>query len=83
MLKHGHEISDYFPAGMAEVESSWPNEDFMALVITAMGQRIEGGIEVHDDQVVIDLDLPAILGFLRGTIEGAVRKHGGRLLEKS
>ena len=29
-----------------------------------------------------ELDLPAMLGFLRGTIEGAVREHGGRLLEK-
>jgi hypothetical protein len=83
MHKHGHEIGSYFPAGMAEVETSWPSEDFMKLVITAMGQRITGGIEIEDNAVIIDMDLPPILGFLRGTIEGAVRKHGGKLLEKS
>ena len=83
MHKHGHEIGNYFPAGMAEVETSWPSEDFMELVITAAGQRIEGGIEVEEDSVTIDMDLPAMLGFLRGTIERAVRKHGGKLLEKS
>jgi hypothetical protein len=55
----------------------------MELVITAAGQRITGGIEIEDDSVVIDMDLPPILGFLRGTIERAVRKHGGKLLEKS
>lgn len=83
MHEHGHEIADYFPAGMATVETSWPNEDRMNLDIFAMGQKVAGGVEVADDHVVIELDLPAMLSFLRGTIEGAVRKHGGRLLEKS
>ena len=67
---------------MATVETSWPDEDRMNLHITAAGQKIEGGIDIAEDNVVIELDLPAMLGFLRGTIEGAVRKHGGRLLEK-
>lgn len=83
MHKHGHEIGSYFPPGMADVQTSWPSEDLMELVITAAGQRITGGIEVEDDQVTIDMDLPPILGFLRGTLERAVRKHGGKLLEKS
>lgn len=83
MHRHGHEIADYFPPGMATVETNWTDEDTMALLITAAGQQITGGIEVHDEHVVIEMDLPAILGFLRGTLERAVRKHGGRLLEKS
>lgn len=83
MHEHGHEIGNYFPAGMATVETSWPNEDRMDLLIRAAGQRMEGGIDVFEDRVDIELDLPAMLGFLRGTIESAVRTHGGRLLEKS
>ncbi|EAQ28962.1 hypothetical protein NAP1_15223 [Erythrobacter sp. NAP1] len=83
MHKHGHEIGSYFPPGMASVETSWPHEDRMDLFIVAAGQQIEGGIDIAEDSVTIDLDLPAILGFLRGTLEKAVRKHGGRLLEKS
>ena len=83
MNKHVNEIGNYFPTGMAEVETGWPSEDFMELVITAAGQRIEGGIEIEEETVVIDMDLPPILGFLRGTIERAVKKHGGKLLEKS
>ena len=82
MHAHGHEIGSYFPPGMADVETSWPHEDRMALRITAAGQIIEGGIDVDEDVVVIEMDLPAILGFLRGTLERAVRKHGGKLLEK-
>ncbi|AWW73625.1 hypothetical protein CD351_04185 [Erythrobacter sp. KY5] len=83
MHKHGHEIGSYFPPGMATVDISWPHEDRMDLFIVAAGQQIEGGIDIAEDSVTIDLDLPAILGFLRGTLERAVRKHGGRLLEKS
>ncbi len=83
MHAHGHEIGSYFPPGMATVETSWPDEDNMDLLITAAGQEIHGRIEVHEAQVVIEMDLPAILGFLRGTLERAVRRHGGRLLEKS
>ncbi|MHA7821036.1 MAG: polyhydroxyalkanoic acid system family protein [Erythrobacter sp.] len=83
MHEHGHEIGNYFPPGMATVETSWPHDDRMDLAIIAVGQRIEGGIDVFEDKVDIELDLPAMLGFLRGTIEGAVRKHGGKLLEKS
>ena len=83
MHAHGHEIADQFPAGMATVETDWPHEDRMNLHITAMGQQIEGGIDVGDDEVVIELDLPGMLGMMRGTIEGAVRKYGTRMLEKS
>jgi len=81
--ERGHEIGDHFPPGMASVETSWPDEDRMNIHVNAMGQRIEGGVEIEEDHVVVELDLPAMLSFLRGTIEGAVRKHGGRLLEKS
>lgn len=83
MHAHGHEIGNYFPPGMATVDTEWPNEDQMDLLITAAGQRIDGRIEVYEEQVIIDMDLPAILGFLRGTLERAVRRHGGKLLEKS
>ena len=47
-----------------------------------MGQQIAGAIDIAEDSVVIELDLPMILGFLRGTLERAVKKHGGKLLEK-
>lgn len=82
MHEHGHEIADHFPAGMASVETSWPDDDRMELMVNAMGQRIEGGIDITEDHVVIDMDLPAMLSFVRPAIESAVRKHGNRLLEK-
>ncbi|MEL7189603.1 MAG: polyhydroxyalkanoic acid system family protein [Pseudomonadota bacterium] len=80
--RHAHEIADYFPRGMATVETDWPSEDVMGLVINAAGQRIPGTIEVADTEVVIEMDLPPLLSFLRGTLERAVKQNGGKLLEK-
>ena len=82
LQEHGHEIADQFPAGMAEVEIIWPEEDRMDLFVQAMGQEIAGRIDIAESKVDIELDLPAMLSFLSGTIEGAVRKNGERLLEK-
>lgn len=81
MRERAHEIAGYFPAGMATVETEWPSDDVMALTVTAVGQKIDGAVEVEEDHVVIEMNLPAMLGFLRGTLEHAVRNHGAKLLE--
>lgn len=81
MHEHGHEIADHFPAGMASVETYWPKEDQMGLTVLAMGQQIDGQIDILDDAVVIEMDLPPMLSFLSGVIESSVSKHGGKLLE--
>lgn len=81
MRERSHEIAGYFPAGMATIDTSWPDEDQMDLRINAVGQRITGAIELYPDEVVIDLDLPPMLSFLRGTIERSVKTEGAKLLE--
>lgn len=81
LRERAHEIADFFPAGTATVDTAWPSEDRMDLTVTAMGQQVAGGVDILDHEVAIELDLPAMLGFLRGTIEAAVRRNGTRLLE--
>lgn len=81
MRERSHEIAGYFPAGMATIETSWPDEDQMDLIVNAVGQRIKGAVEVYSDEVVIELDLPPMLGFLRGTLERSVKTEGAKLLE--
>ncbi|MCK0129352.1 polyhydroxyalkanoic acid system family protein [Erythrobacter sp. F6033] len=81
MRERSHEIAGYFPPGMATIETSWSDEDQMDLLVTAAGQRIKGAVEVYDDEVVIEMNLPAMLGFLRGTLESAVRTQATKLLE--
>jgi hypothetical protein len=82
MRERSHEIAGYFPAGMATIETTWPDEDQMDLVVNAVGQSIKGAVEVYEDEVVIELNLPPMLSFLRGTLEKSVRTEASKLLEK-
>ncbi|MEM6827072.1 MAG: polyhydroxyalkanoic acid system family protein [Pseudomonadota bacterium] len=74
------EIVSYFPEGMASLESRWMGEDHMDFVVAIAGQRIKGSVDIAEDHVVIDVNLPLILSFLNSKIESSVRKEGTRLL---
>ena len=80
MHKHGDEIGGFFPPGLAKVTTEWPSEDRMSITAVVMGQTIPGGVEVRDKDVVIEMDLPLLLSVMKGPLEAAVRKEGGRLL---
>lgn len=80
MHAHAGEIASFFPPGLADVSTSWPNEDRMEITATVVGYTIPGGVDVREKEVVIEMQLPAILGLMRGALEKAVRKEGGRLL---
>jgi len=56
--------------------------DTLNFVASAMWQRISGRIEVLDDVVHIEIDLPWIIQLLRDTIAKQVRGRGIALLEK-
>lgn len=75
-----HEIAHFFPPGMAQLDTNWQGEDHMDMVITIVGQELKGAIDIHDDKVTIEMQLPLALSFLRGTIERAMKKEGTRLL---
>ena len=77
---NSHKMADAIPGGMAQVSTSWPNEDRMDMAITAMGQALVGHIDVQDSQVVLHMDLPPALGFLEPIVEGAIRQQGQKLL---
>jgi hypothetical protein len=80
MHKHADEIGSFFPAGLAKVTTGWPSEDRMSITAEVMGQTIPGGVEVRDNDVVIEMDLPLLFSVMRGPLEAAVKKEGGRLL---
>jgi hypothetical protein len=80
MHKHADEIGGFFPAGLASVTTGWPSEDRMTITAIVMGQTIPGGVEVRDSEVVIEMDLPLLFSVMKGPLEAAVKKEGGRLL---
>ena len=52
----------------------------MALHITAMNQTITGHIDVYDEQVVFEIELPGMLSFVGPAIEKAIRANGQKML---
>lgn len=80
MRAHADEIAGFFPAGLAKVTTDWPNEDRMSIIAEVVGYSIPGGVDVRDNEVVIEMQLPVMLGLMRGPLEHAVKKEAGRLL---
>jgi hypothetical protein len=80
LRENGHRMADGFPGGMAQVTTGWPSEDRMDMAIAAMGQSLTGHIDVGDAQVVLCIDVPPALGFIRPIVEGAIRQQGQKLL---
>lgn len=80
MRAHAHEIADFFPAGLASVTTEWRGDDRMDIIAEVLGYKIPGGVDVRDKEVVIEMQLPAMLGLMRGPLEHAVKKEAGRLL---
>lgn len=80
MRAHGDEIAGFFPPGIASVSTDWPNEDRMTITAEVVGFTIPGGVDVGENEVVIEMHLPAMLGLMRAPLEAAVRKEGARLL---
>lgn len=72
-------LKDHIPGG-AEVHSQWTG-DRLDLRIGAMGQQIEGSLDVQDTKVHVRLALPGMLGMFGGLIAGALKSQGGMLLE--
>ncbi len=75
-----HEVADFIPGGMAQVTESWPDDDTLALGVSAMGQSIDSRIAIEDAQVVFEVNLPPMLSFVEPMIRGAIEAKGRKLL---
>jgi len=80
LKSNSQSIADAVPGGMAEVTTSWPTEDRMTMAIKAMGQDLNGHIDIADNEVVFEIELPAALGFIKPMVEGAIRQQGQKLV---
>ncbi|MET0269093.1 MAG: polyhydroxyalkanoic acid system family protein [Sphingomonas sp.] len=74
------ELPGYMPGGVAEVASSWPTEDRMALEVKALGQAVSATAQVADDHIRVALVLPPMLGMFADRIGDAIARKGGALL---
>ena len=74
------ELPAHMPGGAADVATEWPNEDCMKMSVAAMGQTVRVAITIEERQVILELDLPAMLSFFKPLIASAVEDKGTKLL---
>lgn len=70
-----------FSDKIASIEESWA-EDRMTFHLGAMGQTIAGHLDVMEDQVRVEVQLPWILSMVAEKAKGFIRKQGTLMLEK-
>jgi hypothetical protein len=69
-------------AGVAtSIDEEWQG-DTLVFRVVALAQTITGRIEVLDDSVEVEVDLPWMLAMLAEKIKGRVRHQGALMLTK-
>ena len=66
---------------VAAIDYCW-DADRMNVTARALGQTVAGRIDVGEDVVHVEIDLPGVLGLLGRTIAGQVGDRGRAMLEK-
>ena len=74
------ELAGLLPGSKADVAITWPLEDRMALQVSAMGQTVNAHVDVLDDSVVFEIDLPAALSFFAPMVRSVVEEKTQKLL---
>lgn len=65
---------------MASVNMEWADADHLRMDVSAMGFDVPCTLEVADSELVLEVQVPAGLGFARGMIENVIREKGEKLL---
>ncbi|EWY40441.1 polyhydroxyalkanoic acid synthase [Skermanella stibiiresistens SB22] len=66
----------------ATVEDHW-SDNQMAFDVAVLAQTISGRVDVMDDMVRLEVDLPWVLAMIAEKITGRIAKQGTLLLTKS
>ena len=74
-----HKLQEHIPGG-AKVEAGWTG-DRLNLGVEALGDSIQAVIDVEENNVHLKVLLPGLLGMFAGSIQAALQKKGGALLE--
>ncbi|HEV7372299.1 polyhydroxyalkanoic acid system family protein [Arenibaculum sp.] len=81
-LQEGRDRMRSHLAGVAtSIDEEWQG-DTLVFRVVALAQTITGRIEVLDDSVEVEVDLPWMLAMLAEKIKGRVRHQGALMLTK-
>ena len=72
-------LADLFPGG-GNVEQRWEG-DTLHFTVSAMGQKVASRLEIFEDRVHAEVDLPPMLALFAGKIREKLAREAPKLLE--
>jgi hypothetical protein len=75
------QLKSQFGDKIASVEETWA-EDQMDFRVGALGQSINGNLQVFDEQVRVEVQLPWLLAMVAEKAKNFIQKQGTLMLEK-
>lgn len=75
------QMKSQFGDKIAAIESTWSG-DRMDFRVGLMGQNVSGHLEVKEDAVRVEVQLPWVLAMIAEKAKGFIRKQGTLMLEK-
>jgi hypothetical protein len=75
------QLKTQFGAHIASFDEEWAN-DRMSFRVGLMGQQVSGQLEVLDDAVRVEVQLPWILAMVAEKAKSFIQKQGTLMLEK-
>ena len=75
------QVAQQLPGSGGTCTERWDG-DRLAFTVGTMGQTLAGGVDVQDNAVTIEIQLPGILGVIAGGVRDRLAKAGQLLLTK-
>ncbi|ACL56468.1 polyhydroxyalkanoic acid system family protein [Methylobacterium nodulans] len=68
-------------AGLSMADASWEGER-LSFVVGALNQKVDGHIDVAEDTVRVEVNLPRILSLFASKVQQVIGHNGTKLLTK-
>jgi hypothetical protein len=75
------QMKSQFSEKIASIEETWAG-DRMDFRFGTMGQKVAGHLEVMEDSVKVEVQLPWVLAMIAEKAKGFIQKQGHLMLEK-
>jgi len=75
------ELHTQFDGKLSRIEDTW-TADHLDFRVTVVGQSLTGAIDVMDDSVRLEVQLPWVLSLVAEKAKGLIQKQGTLMLEK-
>ena len=74
-------LHEQFGDKITQIEDTWTG-DHLDFRVSALGQGVTGGLDVMDDSVRLEVQLPWVLSIFAEKAKGLIQKQGTLMLEK-